>query len=141
MIACQLPTGREGRGRCWLVVVMGMGLLVAGCDSGPKRYDYQGKATFAGNPIPRGEVRFAPDTANNNSGPGSVALIKDGVYQTQPGQGLVGGAYVVSIAGFDGKPIRGRTDTRGNPLFKEYKLTVDFPHQSGIWDVDVPPPK
>jgi hypothetical protein len=118
-------------------------LSLAGCsgNDGPTRYDVSGSVTLDGKPIPVGEMLFAPDTSKGNSGPGSVAKIKNGRFETTPGRGIVGGPYRVVITGFDGKrPTRGNADTHplGNVLVKAHTLKIDLPKQNGSVDINVP---
>lgn len=114
---------------------------LTGCgssDEGPKRYTLSGKATYAnGKPIPAGEINFAPDSSQGNSGPGASARIKEGAYATEPGKGIIGGKHVVTIIGYDGVPFGESTD--GKPLFaKPYETQVDFPKQDSTRDFAVP---
>jgi hypothetical protein len=126
------------------LLTIALGLSVeAGCrgPSGPPRYDLSGAVTYGGKPVPAGYLVLAPDTANGNDGPGSQAEIHDGRYQTAPGQGIVGGRYVVTISGFDGKPIElsgGMKNPQGTPLFPTYRVEVILPEQVATHDFDVP---
>jgi hypothetical protein len=117
-------------------------LTVAGCGKqGATRYDLTGKATFQGQPIPKGYMIFAPDRDNGNSGPGSHAGILNGRYETIPGRGVIGGPHVVSIVGTDGVPFDqgdGVMNPMGRPLFPEYQARADLPKQSSTYDFDVP---
>ena len=95
-------------------------IFLTGCGSsgdGPPRYKLSGTANYKGQPIPVGEISFTPDSAAGNDGPGSVARIKDGKYQTEPDMGVVGGPYVVRITAFDGVPVGESTD--GTPLLQQ----------------------
>ena len=120
-------------------------LLLAGAvgchrNSGPARYDLSGSVTYAGKPVPAGQILFVPDASKGNDGPGTAADIRNGRYQTEPGQGTIGGAHVVSIFGLDGKPIPygGVMNPTGSPLFPEYKTQVDLPRQASTQDFTVP---
>ncbi len=119
-------------------LTLGILLAVAGCgEDGPKRYQVSGRVTYQGNPIPVGEVVFEPDPSKNNSGPGSVAQIKDGAYRTEPGMGVVGGPYIVRIVGFDGVPAG--DSTQGTGLFSApWETTVDLPQEDTVQDFEVP---
>ncbi|HQZ69598.1 MAG TPA: hypothetical protein PLY87_31150, partial [Planctomycetaceae bacterium] len=80
-------------------------IVVPGCsgDTGPVRVDVKGKATFAGNPIPSGEITFIPDSSKGNSGPSTNATIKNGEYSTvNAGKGIVGGPHKIHVIAFDG---------------------------------------
>jgi len=112
-------------------------LLVAGCgDRGPVNYRVSGAVTYNGQPVPAGEVVFQPDASLGNKGPGSVVLIKDGRYETDDGKGVVGGPYIVRIAGFDGVPVG--DSSVGTGLFPPYQTNVEFPKESTTKDFDVP---
>jgi hypothetical protein len=113
---------------------------VVGCDSGPKRYPLSGTVTVGGRPVPAGEVVFEPDSAKGNNGPGSLARITDGRYETYPEKGVLGGAYVVRITPFDGVPFGDSND--GKPLLaKPYVETVELAAGESTKDFAIPDPK
>lgn len=118
----------------WLVLVA----AAAGCQrsDGPTRFDVTGSIRFRGQPVPQGEIVFRPDDTAGNDGPGSFARITNGRYQTHPGKGVVGGAYVVEIIGFDG--IASEESSVGSPLCDPVTLRVDFPKQASTRDFDLP---
>lgn len=112
-------------------------VLLAGCsDSGPVTYRVSGAVTYNGQPVPAGEVVFQPDASLGNKGAGSVVLIKNGRYETDPGKGVVGGPYIVRIAGFDGVPVG--DSSVGTGLFPPYQTNVEFPKEPTTKDFDVP---
>ncbi len=124
------------------VVCLVLGLAQDGCrsDSGPERYELSGSVTYNGQPVPAGYILFEPDKSKGNDGPGSSADIEDGRYRTPPGQGVIGGPHIVTICGFDGKPIdlgQGQKNPQGNPLFMNYQITVDLPKHSTTHDFHV----
>lgn len=110
-----------------------------GCNSGgdgPPRYKLSGNATHQGKPIPVGEITFTPDASKGNDGPGSVARIKDGKYETESDGGLVGGAYVVRIVAFDGVPVG--ESTEGTPLLEQpYEESIEFEKQDATKDFNI----
>lgn len=111
----------------------------AGCNSssGPEKFTVSGQVLIDGDPVPRGEVSFAPDPDKGNSGPGSVAKIVDGRYSTAESKGVVGGAYIVRIVAFDGVPTEDSVD--GTPLTKSsYKVEVDLPTESSTRNFEIP---
>jgi hypothetical protein len=112
----------------------------AGCgDAGGKRYSVSGAVTLGGRPVPAGEVVFEPDASKGNNGPGSVVRIRDGCYQTEPGLGVVGGAYIVRITPMSGTPFGDSLD--GKPLLPGPRVeTVEFPAADSTRDFDVPAP-
>jgi hypothetical protein len=121
----------------WTLWAVAAILAAAGCggSDGPPRYDLQGAVQFDGKPVPAGEVFLQPDASQGNVGPGSLALIKDGRYRTDPGKGVVGGPYVVRILGFDG--IAAGDSTAGSSLFPQYETVVDFPKQATTHDFTI----
>jgi hypothetical protein len=118
------------------VLVLSLVLLTLGCGAGDATSIHlNGTVTHKGQPVPRGQIMFAPDTAKGNSGPGSMAVIKDGKYSTKEGLAIVGGPHIVRIEGFDGVPDGDNAD--GAPLFPTYKIEADLPTSSGKVDFDV----
>jgi hypothetical protein len=111
-----------------------------GCQDGVKRHAVSGAVTFGGQPVPVGEISFEPDSAKGNKGPGSVTKIRAGRYQTEPGLGVMGGAYIVRITPFDGKPVGDSFD--GMPLVSApHVVHVDLPTEATTQDFDVPAKK
>lgn len=118
-----------------LMVVM-VGLLI-GCQTGPRIYHVKGTVQYKNQPVPAGVVYFDPDSTQQNDGPQGYAFIKDGVFDTaaKGGRGVVGGAYVVRIEGFDGKP--GEELPMGRALFVDFKKSLDLPKQDSTQDFQV----
>lgn len=116
-------------------------LAFSGCtqSTGTGQYTLSGAVLYQGKPVPAGEITLSPDGARGNTGPGSIASIKDGKYQTLPGKGIVGGAYVVQILGFDGVPTDAMS-AAGTALFPPYETRVEFPRESATHDFSIPPP-
>ncbi len=121
----------------WVLCAVAALLTAAGCggNDGPPRYDLNGTVTYDGNPVPAGEVFLQPDASQGNTGPGSLALIKDGRYKTERGQGIVGGPHVVRILGFDG--VAAGDSTAGSSLFPQYEAIVDFPQEATTHDFTI----
>ena len=114
-------------------------LLAVGCGpKGPVRYDISGKVTYKGQPVPAGEVILTPDTAQGNSGPGSWVMINEGTYATLPGQGIVGGPYIVEILGYD-QPPAGEGSEGGTALFEKQRIEMTFPLEDTEIDLNLPP--
>ncbi len=119
-----------------------LGLLIcstAGCgdQSGVKTYRVSGRAIFGGKPIPYGQIVFEPDTSQGNKGPGSVAIIQNGRYQTFVGKGVVGGPYRIAVFGQNAAPHTVPDDQIAE-LFPPYNTTVELPHGNSEHDFDVP---
>ena len=113
-------------------------VLAAGCGGGgPARYSLEGSVTLGGVPVPAGEIAFEPDDARGNTGPGSVARIRNGRYQTEPGLGVVGGAYLVRIIPMTGTPVGDSED--GRPLLpRPHVEVVELPAGEATRDFDSP---
>jgi hypothetical protein len=113
-------------------------LTAAGCggSDGPPRYDLEGTVKCDGQPVPAGEVFLQPDGSRGNAGPGSLALIKDGRYKTDPDKGIVGGAYTVRILGYDGVAVG--DSSVGTSLFPQYEEQIEFPKEATTRDFDIP---
>jgi len=121
-------------------IAVALPILVSGCappvPDGPPRYELSGSVTFDGKPVPAGEMILSPDTTQGNAGPGAIVMIKDGQYQTEPGAGIVGGAYTVQILGFDG--VATEQSPEGTSIFPTYETTVEFPTENTTHDFEVP---
>lgn len=115
-------------------------LILSGCadSNGPSQYTLSGTVLYKGKPVPVGEITLSPDGARGNTGPGAIASIKDGKYQTMPGKGIVGGAYVVRIIGFDGVSTDPMSSA-GKALFPPYETQVEFPRESTTHDFAISP--
>jgi len=116
------------------------GYLIAftiGCGpGGPPRYDISGSITYNGKPVPGGRIVFEPDREQNNHGPASYAVIKDGHYATDSGKGPVGGPHIVRIMGRDG--VSTFESPHGTTIFPEYRTKVDLPREDTGKDFEVP---
>ena len=115
----------SARSVCWCV-----SMLIAACvgcsSSDVTRYDVSGTVTFDGQPVPSGSITFQP--ATGNEGPGGIANIKDGKYDTaKEGKGPTGGPHHVTISGYDGNADPGNELPLGRPLFDAYRTEVDLP--------------
>jgi hypothetical protein len=110
-------------------------LLAAGCSAKPQPSQLSGKVTFRGEPVPAGYISFTPDVAKGGLGQIKVLQIKGGVYDSaKEGEpGINPGAYLIKIAGFDGKkiPMFGQGKQIFNPVDDEFTVpsgtsTKDF---------------
>jgi len=112
-------------------------LAAVSCDGGGG-YKVSGKVTFAGNPVPKGQITFSPDTAQGNTGPSAVAQIVNGEYRTETG--IAGGAYHIRIIGTDGKPTTtsGEELPEGKPLFEPFETSIDLPKENTTKDFEIP---
>ena len=113
-------------------------LLLLGCSAGDgiERFHLAGTVTYQGQPVPTGEIQFTPNSRAGNSGPGTIVKIEDGHYETQPGKGVLGGAYGVRIVGYDGK-ANSESDL-GVSLFLPYGEAVTLPKEDSTLDFNIP---
>ncbi|MFM8326721.1 MAG: hypothetical protein ACKN9U_17815, partial [Pirellulaceae bacterium] len=103
------------------------------------RFDVAGTVSHGGQPVPAGYVQFMPDSTQGNSGPSGGAPIEGGKFDTAvSGQGVVGGAYVVRVSGYDGNAKPENELPFGMPLFPEYSTKVVFPKAAHNIDFEVP---
>jgi len=121
-----------------LTIAAAAGTLFLGCSGRPKLYDVSGRVTYDGQPLPAGVIYFDPDVMKKNDGPQGYAIIKDGAYSTAApgGKGVVGGAYLARIEGFDGRP--GQELPLGRPLFTDFQQPLDLPRAPSTQDFQVP---
>ncbi|HWL10086.1 MAG TPA: hypothetical protein VNQ76_16895 [Planctomicrobium sp.] len=126
----------------WLFLAM-TAAVTSGCSNktpdGPARYALSGNVTFDGKPVPTGTIRFSPDREKGNQGPGTIADIRHGKYQTLPGKGIVGGPMVVEISGSDGIPVEvsGETIPSGTALIESYRTEINLPKETATRDFDI----
>jgi len=118
-----------------LVVVL---VLFTGCgQSGPTYYQVAGTVTFGGQPVPKGTVTFEPDAAKGVRGQMGYADLVHGKFDTRlAGKGVLGGAYVIRILGYDGKAAY--EAPYGNGIFPEYTINRDLPKEDSTLTIDVP---
>lgn len=110
---------------------------IVGCEDGPKRFTVSGSVTLGGKPVKAGEVSFEPDSSKGNRGPGSIALIKEGKFSTEPGMGVIGGAYIVRIVPLTG--IASAASMDGDAILSApYEMRVEFPTSDTTKDFDIP---
>lgn len=122
------------------LILCGVLIGLSGCGGDPAECHVSGIVTFNGQPVPKGQIFFDPDLTKKNDGMQGYALIIDGKFDTRKnGRGIVGGPYVVRIAGFDGKPSAELP--MGSPLFGEYRIERDLPKNHSTQDFDVPAKK
>jgi hypothetical protein len=118
----------------FLLAATGLAAL-AGC-SRATTFDVSGSVTWKGAPVPVGRVIIEPDAEKGNTGTQTQGRIKDGRYQTVPGQGAISGPVIVTVAGFDGVPAPNFPD--GYPLFRDYKYRCELPADASTLDIEVP---
>jgi hypothetical protein len=119
----------------WLGVAAAAAWL--GCSPKEKVYHVSGRVTLGDRPVPKGLIYFDPDPSAGNTGLQGFANIEQGQYSTaQGGQGIRGGAYVVRVLGYDGKPANELPF--GQPLFPEYTFPKELPAADTTLDVAVP---
>ena len=119
---------------CLLIALACSTVALMGCSERDTqtRFRISGDVSFAGTPIPYGEVLFTPDGAKGNSGAQGIATIRDGKYDTsaEGGKGIGGGPMVVRVTGL--------ADDKGTKLLCEYEYTVDLPKEDSTLKIEVP---
>tara|TARA_R110002095_G_scaffold215072_2_gene208425 strand:+ start:16817 stop:17197 length:381 start_codon:yes stop_codon:yes gene_type:complete len=116
-------------------------LTLLGCgESGnsSQQFKVSGSVMFDGEPVPTGEIVITPDAAAGNTGVGSYAVIKNGKYETAPGQGISGGDYLLLLTGSEGNGAEATEPDQGKSLFSGYELKHTFPNQDSTLDIEVP---
>jgi hypothetical protein len=119
-----------------LLAVLGM---TAGCSKEAKLGQLSGTVMFKGKPLPAGYISFMPDATKGNLGQVRVAQIKDGAYNTvsDKNSGIIPGATVIRIAGFDGKKQKGFS--QGKQIFNPYEMRANLASGISTMDFTVPP--
>lgn len=112
-------------------------LLALGCakSDGLERYQLSGTVTYDGQPVPKGEIQFTPNSREGNPGPGTFLKIENGHYETAYGKGVLGGSYGVRIVGYDGKA--NSDSDLGVSLFKPYSEKIDLPKEDSTQDFEI----
>lgn len=121
------------------VAVLAGLVFTAGCwggTDGPVRYPVSGGVTYDGQPVLDGEIVFTPDVGN--SGPATIAIIRESKYAVPVDRGIVGGKYVVTITAFQVPKGSGPLAFRGPPMFPDYTTKVEFPKKAATQDFNVP---
>jgi hypothetical protein len=113
--------------------------LAAGC-GGERLYDVSGTVTWKGKPVPKGLVFFDPDVSKGAAGGQGFANIQDGKFTTAvDGRGVGGGAHVIRILGYDGRPSD--EFPFGRPLFDEHQESRDLPKADSELAIALPAKK
>lgn len=114
--------------------------LAGGCSSQttPKREQLSGKVLFNGKPVPAGSIAFVPDSGKGNQGAATVAQIKDGMFDTakEANSGFQPGPNLVTISGFDGKPLS--QFPQGKQIFNPYQKSLVLEEGKKKMDFNVP---
>ena len=133
----------SARQRVWLSWMAVAVLLpaIGGCSRGaPQRFPIRGTITMGGEPVPAGEILFEPDTAKGGSGLGTIALIRNGRYETPSGRGHAGGPHVLRITAYDGKANVELMKDYGALLFHDHRHHESLPRASSTLDLAIPSP-
>jgi len=126
--------------KCLLALTILLASVGCGGSGGTaQQFQISGTVSFNGKPVPTGEIVITPDVAAGNTGEGSYAVIKNGKYETAPGQGISGGAYLLLLTGSQGNGNAEVTEPdQGKTLFSSYELKHTFPKEDAIFDIEVP---
>jgi hypothetical protein len=114
------------------IALIALAMMIVGCSGDRRRYPLTGMVTYAGQPVPYGEIMFAPNARAGNAGPGTVTEIRKGRYQTPPTLGVIGGKYLLEVSGFD-KP-----GDDGVEIFPPWSVEADLPEYGGEFNLEVP---
>jgi hypothetical protein len=112
--------------------------FLTSCGPGePVYFDISGTVTYQGKPVPMGTIYFEPDSSKGVKGQMGSADIRAGQYDTKgKGRGVLGGAYVIRLGGFDGKVAY--EAPYGAALFPEYSMSKELPKEHQTLDIEVP---
>lgn len=133
-----MSRSQHSRGRSVSLLLAALLLLVPGCSrapDGPKRSTLSGVVTYGGKPVRGGRIVFSPDDKKGNSGPGAIAFIREGEYETPPGHGVISGPHLVDILGYD-EEVDPSTDEEPSSTVKKL-LEVDLPIDGGRHDFNL----
>lgn len=120
-------THRLGERRAQIVAVLLAGLW-AGCGTTDvPRYRLSGAVTIDGRPIEAGEILLEPDTSQGNAGPGGMAVIEDGYFDTNSGQGTVGGPHIARITAGTGQDVTELAPYGTLYSQQEFRVPIDLP--------------
>lgn len=115
-----------------------------------------GTVTFAGRPVPAGLIRFEPALALGNRAPMGEAVIRDGLFRTEPGRSPARGAYRARLIGGDGIAPDVSPAARADPdferigagggvarplgkeWFRDYVMELEITGDGQPLDIDVP---
>jgi len=127
---------------CLIILLFLFTQVCSGCGSrqsdGPRRYSVQGEITFKGKPVPAGQIHFQPDRKKGNSGPTTIVNIAEGKFATGKGRGVVGGAYIVQVTGYDSNIHGPEYSLDKEPLFPLYEYADNFPMENSTIQIEVP---
>jgi hypothetical protein len=115
-----------------------LAFVCAGCgDKGPPRYQFSGKVTYQGQPVPAGIMYFDPDITAGDGVQGHATIL-NGEYDTSKdgGQGFGGGKCLVRVYAHDGVPAPELP--MGKLLFPEVVIAIELPKSDGQQDLEIP---
>ncbi|GAA4424622.1 hypothetical protein [Bremerella cremea] len=121
------------RGFVFSLLVAATVTALTGCSQKPSdAYPVSGTVLFKGRPLPRGILQMRPDSSRGNSGPAIMFDVVQGKYETTSIEQNYhrGGAYKVTIHGFDGIPQPGKEMPLGERIFSDYSTSVMLPNEA-----------
>lgn len=127
------------------VATLLLAVFTVGCGHRSKleRVFVSGKASYAGQPIEIGQIRFIP--AESTRAPITVENIRNGTYNTESSGGVPVGTHRVEIKMFDSEEYKNAPRVPGSPGLKqllppkynrESELTFEVPSGSGSIEHD-----
>ncbi len=116
-------------GRKKALMVVGLTLLLSGCNGGDGYEAISGKVTFRGTPLKQGSIQFF--SLGEQSIPCAGAMIRDGVYQVPKEHGLKPGTYLVKISSTERDPnVKGGSTL--NPGLVRERIPASYNKESTL---------
>jgi len=127
--------------RRWIAALLVVVATLFGCGPrGPQRFQFEGKVTFDGKPVPCGTIRFEPDSTKGNTGPVGYTAIKDGHYTTAT-EGSKGSLKGPIVAFLTGGPAPDPKVEFPKMWFIDYRTTLTVEQKAGVTTLDFDVPK
>jgi hypothetical protein len=138
--AAEVALRRTSQQVAWLVAALLLVVFAVGCGRRSKleRVLVSGKASYAGQPIEIGQIRFVP--FESTRAPITVENIRNGTYNTDSSGGVPVGTHRVEIRMFDSEEYKNAPRVPGSPGLKQLlpakynrdsELTFEIPSGSG----------
>jgi len=145
------PRSKSVASAAWTCAVCA---ALVGCGSGDglTRHQVSGEVRYKGQPVKIGTITFEPTPEVGKEAPTGYAVIRDGRFTTEPGQGAGAGAYIARIYAGDGQAIAPRAVAAGDPegppptaklvfgraLLEDYGHPVELPAKNSELVIELP---
>ncbi|WP_145266672.1 hypothetical protein [Calycomorphotria hydatis] len=122
---------------CFMAIMLGASLCLPACSqqTGPERFRVSGTVTYEGEPVPAGSISFEPDSSKGNSGPGTLVEIHDGKFDTGTRKGVIEGAMIARIIGYDG--VKLPESDLGKTIFPQKSVSLELPAEDSTQDIEL----